>query len=326
MSEINFAWLKQADELRHKDPDAVLRMLLPRASEVKPRFHPMYLGVCGSAFRKRSGKGDCRADLRTAGDYIRMGQHIAWRRGNALAEADLLIRQSYVFGDQGNYTAALRVAERSNALADRGQDKTLRGRSQVEQGRYLYYLNRFSEAEACYDIALKLLPDSEQRYRCATYHALGYCSLELGDPVTAIEYAKLAELLAPDDRSSRAKLMWFRASTLLTLERFEEAEELLTSVLNSLRSIHFGEAALASCDLVKVQILQGKLEEAWSTASSVRSLLIPVSQNELVSAGLAELLRGGRAALDLRTVSRIRSKIDEAREHRLWHSLAAGRS
>ncbi len=71
-----------------------------------------------------------------------------------------------------------------------------------------------------------------------------------------------------------------------------------------------GEEALLICDLVKVQLLRNKGEDAYRTAASMMKLLEPLRADKVVSAAIAELLRSGKDGLTLALVERIQGKIE----------------
>ncbi len=315
------AWLDRIDQLRYEDPQTALDLLLPELDQVSPRLHPLYFGVYGSTWRNLAGRGaQIESGLSLAHQLIVFGQWIAAERGDSAAEANLELRLSYVLADRGSYAEALSRAEHANAIYEREGDVAGRGKALVDQGRYLYYLGRRHEALRAYSAALRLLPKREKSYRCSAYHASGVCHLDLGRPREALRYARLAEPLVPSP-AFEARLRWFQAKIHAGLEEYPRAETCLVVAIDILRRLHYGDAALAAVELVKVQLLQRRSDAAWRTAVTVRELVIPLSRNRIVSAALLELLRGGRAALTLRRVEAVRAQILKARERQDWCSL-----
>ncbi len=316
-------WLDQMDEERYEDPQGALGQLLSRAEEVPLLLHAQFLGVCGSAFRNRAVLCGAAVDLAAAMDCLVMGKYVAWCREDNLATANLMIRETYIHDSRGEYARALQLAEKANAMGDRLQNRTIRGRSLAEQGRSLFHLGRYSDAFQCYTASVDVLPNSERRYRCSAYHALGHCSVAIGDLPSALGYAKLAEPLVPESRPFLTKLRWFQGELCAELGQYSEALGILTDVVENLHTLHIGETVLACCDLMKVQLQMGLAEEAWQTAESAIGIMTAAIRNRTVSAALAELLRGGQSALDLNRVSNVKRQVERAREHRTWRSLAA---
>ena len=320
---VDRAWLERMDARRYEDPRGTIDRLLRRAAEVPPGLHAAFLGVCGSAYRIRSGTGTIRSDLATASRFIRLGQYVARQRRDPLARADLLLRFAYVLADRGHLAEALLRAERANAIFDRAEDRVGRGRALVDQGRYLYYLDRPREAIAAFSAALQLLPDSERRNRFSAFQILGLCCRQIGQLEVALRYAVQAAPLAPG-RWFEGRLRWLQAELHLDLGDLPAAEEHLRAVVEIFRQLHHGEAALASCDLVRVLLLRGQPAAAWATAAAVCDLIIPLGEHQMVTAALVELLRGGEAALTLERVEKAGGQIREARERQDWRSLRAG--
>ncbi len=99
------------------------------------------------------------------------------------------------------------------------------------------------------------------------------------------------------------------------------AGELYRQALEILRTVHYADAALVTVELVRVLILQGRHDEAHRTALTVRQLVIPLQRNRHVSAALVELLRGGREALTLTRVERVRAALEQARTRPDWRTF-----
>ena len=317
----NESWLAELDQLRYEDPSEALAQLEGNAHRVPRELGPLFLGVCGSSYRTLAGRST-RPDqkLKKAEDHILFGQWVANRLGAPTARADLDLRLSYVVADRGDYAKALSIAERACGIFDRAGDATGRGKALADQGQYLIYLKRHQEAAHAYSIALRLIPAEEVRYRFSCFQALGLCSLRADAPEEALKFAELAGQQIPG-RWFEAKLRWLQSKICLALSDLAEAERHAQSTTEIFFRLHYGEAALASCELVSIQLLQGRAEAAWDTAARARQLVLPLSENRVVAAAIAELLRGGQEALTLERVEKVRSAIEEARERRDWRSL-----
>ena len=317
------AQLKELDQLRHDNPKAAIEKLLRHAEEIPHELHPLYLGVCGSTYRLLAGQSrNIEAGLKRADEHIALGLWLAVQDGDDSSAADLLLRRGYVAADRGSYSTALLFAERANAVYDRARARVGRGRALVDQGRYLFHLNRLPDATRSLSAALELLPESEQTNRFSAYQILGMCSVEAGRYRDALEFADRAAQLVPS-RAFEGKLRWLQATICLELQDLEKAEEHLLQILEIFRRLHLGEAALAACELVKVQLLRGHFDAAWRTACATREILIPLGDNyPIVAASIGDLLRDGQAALDLKKVAEFRRQLDKARERRSWRSLA----
>ncbi len=315
------AWLRRLDQERYEDPQRVLKDLEGCRATVPPPHHALFLGVCGSTYRLLAGRSQ-RSEpcLKQAEVHIAFGRWIAAKRGDTSAEADLLLRSSYVVADRGDFRLALARAEQANALAERCQDTVGRGRSLFEQGKYLYYLERTPEAIPAYLAALRLFPASEQASVFSTHQNLGFCYQREKQHGKALAHARAAEELVPSPWFE-AKLYWLQAHLHEDLEDLALAEMKLRRVAEIFSELHYGEAALATVELVRLQLLQGKAEEAGATVRGIVELIVPLGNNQVVAGAIVGLLRGN---LTLSRVEAARSQIETAKECANWHSLAVG--
>lgn len=320
---MNRSWLEEMDQLRYDDPEGALEQLLAKAGSTPAELEAHYLGVCGSAYRNLACRSIQAAPaLEQAREHIALGLWIAGRRGDTRALGDLLLRKSYVVAEHGDYAESLALAERASGLFDRAGHRPGRGKALADQGLYLYNLGRLEEAVSAYAAALELLPREDRRCWCSAHQVSGLCFLKLGQPRKALEYAERAVRFVPDSVAWKTKLRWFQASVLTDLDELELAESQLGGVVEALQSIHYGEAALASCDLVRVQVLRGRPGPAWETAVAAHALVFPLSGHRVVAGALVELFRGGRQALSLELVGKVKATLEKARERREWRSLA----
>lgn len=116
-------------------------------------------------------------------------------------------------------------------------------------------------------------------------------------------------------------MRWLLAAIHIDLGQLGDAEENLIRLINLFSSLHLTETALATTDLVRVQLLRGKSGEAYETAKSMLRLLEPLRNNRIVSAAIADLLRGGEAGLTLALVEQVKATLEAARERPEWRSL-----
>ncbi len=315
------AWLKEMDRARYEDPERVLKDLEGRRATVPPPNQPLYFGVLGSTYRLLAGRSQ-RSEpcLKQAEVHIEFSRWIAKRRGDTSAEVDLHLRSSYVMADRGDFRLALARAEHANALSERCQDIVGRGRSLFEQGKNLYYLQRTPEAIQAYRAALRLLPESEQANVFSAHQALGLCFKRQKHHGKALEHAREAEKLTPSPWFE-AKLCWLKAQLYEGLADLSQAETQFSRAAEIFSDLHYGEAALATVELVRIQVLQGKAEEAAATVRGIVELIVPLGNNQVVAGAIVGLLRG---SLTLDSVENARSQIETARECPKWHSLEVG--
>jgi tetratricopeptide (TPR) repeat protein len=309
-------FLEALDRRRDHDPETALKLAEASIPVVELKRLPRLLGIAGSAQRLLLLLDEAEHTLHAA---IQM----AYEQGDLVCFGNLLRRFSYVALDRGHRATALALAERASVHLLRGGDFEGLAKVAVEQGLCLSYLDRDEEAFQCFQTALARLPEDALRYRCAALQNMARVYENQGQLESALrclaEAEKLSEAMGA---RHRAKLLWLRARLLIKLDMHAEAAELLWDVVNTMRSCHLGEAALATCDLVQVQLKLRAPREAYLTATSMRALVEPLHNSKVITAALAELLRAGQEGLTLALVERIKRQIEsERRQGKIWLSL-----
>ena len=310
-------WLETLDELRYQDPEHVVATAEWHLDHVELELLPQFLGVTGSAWR-------LMLCLDEAEHAIQAGIKIAKDRQEHAVLGNLLQRLSYVAADQGDREEALRLAEKAALIflrIGRWEDVA---KATVEQGIWLFYLDRFSESFEAHSAALKQLPKECPMYRSAAFQYLGLNSRSLGWHKEAIRYLNQAESEAEHGGIcdwSKNKLNWLRAQILVDLGELDVAIELLSAIVEAFRNSHLGDAVLATCDLVRAHLLHNQPEFAYLTATSMKTLVEPLRRHKVISAAIADLLRSGQMGLTLALVETVTSRIEDERRTRAWVSL-----
>lgn len=98
---------------------------------------------------------------------------IARARADHGSFGDLLQRTASVVGDDGDYGGALFLAREATDWHLLGGDMVGVGRTFVDRGVWLYYLEDYREAIAMQERALDELPTSERRHRFTALQGLG---------------------------------------------------------------------------------------------------------------------------------------------------------
>ncbi len=237
-----------------------------------------------------------------------------------------MLRLGYVVADRGDHRQALELAERATGIFSRLADRYGKGRSLIDQALWLWHLGHRHITIRVVDEALPLLQArsaAADRYRAAAFQLRGACFQRLGDLKQALkDLGRAVSALRGDPAAPmKARILWLRATIRTSLEILDSAARDYWRALEILRTVHYADAALVTVELVRVLILQGRHDEAREAALSVRQLVIPLQRNRHVSAALAELLRGGREALTLDRVERIRAALEQARTRSDWRSF-----
>jgi tetratricopeptide (TPR) repeat protein len=307
-------YLDSLDERGYEEPWEVVRLALGAVDDVELALLPRLLGVAGSAFQ-------LLIRLDEAEHAIHAGIGISQRRKDQIAVADLLLRLSFVVADRGEHAEALGIAEKAAIISLRIGDRVGVAKALVDQGIWLNYLDRPQEAIITFETALRDLPDRAKHYRFTAVHSSGVGYQKLGELEKALQCLAIAKDLTPD-KNAEGKLCWLRSSIHQDLGQLDEAESQLRRTVDLFRGLHHGEAALATCDLVRIQLLRGWPADAWRTATTTRALLEPLRHNKIISAALGDLLRCGQAGLTLALVEQVQARIEsERRRHEAWQLL-----
>lgn len=310
------ALLESLDERRRTQPEEALKLALMAVEHVELELLPMLCGVIGSALRLLLRLDD-------AAHWLQLGLRETAHSGDILNHGHLLRRYSYVLAERADFLGAAETAEKATLLLLRGGDETGSAKGWVEQGMWLLYLNQTDGSRSCLELSLRLLPDSEHRYRCTSRHCLALVAQKQGNLETALQCIQIAAAEAPgSEEREKAKFLWLAAKIQADLGEVEDAISTLSEAIRILHRLHPGEAALATCDLVAIYLQAGRCREAYTTAHSMVALLEPLKENRIVSRAIAELLRAGEEGLSLTLLERVSTRIEDERKNlRTWRRL-----
>ncbi len=313
---IGGTYLDTLDQQRYQEPGEVVRLTRWAVDHVELELLPRLLGVAGSAWRLLILLDEAECAIHT-------GIEIAQQRDDRAAVGNLLQRLSYVVADRGDHAEALRMSEQAAVIFLRCGDRLALGKSLVDQGIWLYYLDRPQEAIEAQKAALDQLPAGPSRNRCTALQCMGFAHQRLGDLDAALENVIAAQEAALGiEEWAKGKLMWLRARIHADLGQLDQAACHFREVVDVFHTLHYGETALATCELVRIQLLQERPTDAYLTATSMRALLEPLRHNRIISAAIGDLLRCGRAGLTLALVKRVKTRIEgERKQGQVWRSL-----
>ncbi len=313
--EVSGEELTKLEGMRYEDPKKLVRFAVEAVDRVELEDLPILLGMLGSAWR-------VLGRLRDAEHTIYAGWQISVRRGDHLGAARSVQRMAYVAGARGDHLEALRISkEAANLYAEAG-DLARMGQTFVDQGLFLNYLGHPREGIRAQEAALSYLPEDLARSRFSALQNLARNYQDLGQLEEAKTCARQArEYAAKVEPALLAKLVWFQAKLSLRLQEWAEAETQFREVIDLLGSINPLDVALASTDLIRLQLLRGRPDEGHETAKSMLKLMEPLEKHPLASAAVAELFRSGVKSLTISVVRRARAKIEEERERQKRRSL-----
>ncbi len=298
------------ERARRNSPREVIQQITACLDQADGEQLPRLLSTAGSAWRHLIQLDKAQHALNSA---LQMAEDLDM----PALTGDLLQRLGYVVADAGEHATAWRLARRATDTYTLVADLEGIGKSFVDQGIWLFYLDRTDEAIAAHQAALRYLPPSAEENRCAALQALGLCHRRRGELEEAANYADQARLLEGSlDPFGRARLIWLQGQIAADQERYAEAEESLSEAARSLMKLHPGDAALITTELVHLQLRRGHNERAYETASTMISLVEPLNRQPLISAAVVELLRcclSGRG-LTLSLVAEVKNKLRKQRE------------
>jgi tetratricopeptide (TPR) repeat protein len=272
--------IRRLDELKFTTPEAVVSACEKIYSGVAVVNKSEVLGVCGSAYRNL-------LNLRAACQCLIYALQWSKRLCDTSARARLLQRFSYVQADLGKLARALFLVEQALILHFRAGDIPSAAKAMVDQGTWLFYLDRYEEARAVLACALKLLPESAVRNRTAALAAMSYCHLRLGQAAKAKD---LLPELSPGCMGM-ARVAWLAGEIALEQRYFNEATKQLKVACDGLA--HPGDKLLATTDLVRALLKKGDGAAAGLLARSAQAIASPLKANPAVWAAANELQLAG---------------------------------
>ena len=310
-------WIQTLDDQRLENPARVVELARWGVDHVELELLPRLLGAAGIALV-------VLVRLQEAQHVLTAGIDFAIQHRDRAATGNLLRRLASAIGYQGDPGEALRLVERATLIHFRTGDSEEIGKSLAAQGTWLYYLGRHEEAVEILRRSTELLVLSPSRERFAAYQSLGHNYRALGDLIAAKDSLQQAgQALPENDPWSRGKLLWLQASVQLDLGDATSAIALFQDVIQIFHGVHPGEAALATCELIRVKLKQGDLAGARLAAIGLKPLIEPLRHNKVISAALADLLRLGRKSLTLALVQQAITKIEGERQSlQEWSNLS----
>lgn len=310
--------VQHLDQARREHPKETVQRISGLLERADDEQLARLLGIAGSAWRQLFQLTKARHALGTA---LQMAEEL----NKPALIADTLQRLGYVMADGGEHATAWRLARRATDLYTQVAHFEGIGRSYVDQGIWLFYLDRVDEAIAAQEAALRYLPDSATENRCAALQGLGLYYRQQGQLDRAADYAEQARALESFlDPFSRARLIWLQGQIAADLGHLEEAETFLSESADSLVNLHPADAALVTTELVHLQLRQGQQEKAYRTAGTMIGLVEPLNRHPLISAAIVELLRcclSGQG-LTLSLVVAVEEKLRKERERNQRSRLA----
>jgi tetratricopeptide (TPR) repeat protein len=275
--------IAELDHQRYTDPEAALRRVREALEDCPELAGARLLGVAGSCqrllLRLDEAKGDLYAGLETAE-----------KLGAVTVQAELYQRSSYVASDLKRPELALQIISEAHFLYETAGDRAGVGRTLVDRGRVLFYLERDEAAVAAQERALELLPESDTRNRFAALNGLGIYSLNLGDLPRSKGFSRRSQALQPAlPLYFSAPGFWLDGRQLMAAGRPGAAAASYSKALDYYLPSYPGQAAIVGVELVTAQFYAGQVGEAVATAHRLLYVAAELHRNPIVCRALQNL-------------------------------------
>ncbi len=311
-------YLRELDSLHYADARLVRDQAIAAVRHIPRSLLPRLLGVYASALRLLEKHNGAQHALTT-------GLELAMAQDDVSTIGDLWQRFAFVVADSGNYQRALAISERAERIHVRVGDDIAIGKTLIDQGIWLYYLDWPLESIELHLAALpRLLHDPQlRRSRATALQTLGFNYLKLQDLDRAEAYAAQARQEASElGPWVFGGILWLQADIATARGRYEEAEGFFREAVEIFSPTSAGQAALASIELVRSLLLQGRDREAHETAKAMARLveLLHRKKNRVAEAALTELIRCGleRRGLSLALLDSTAQKIRKSRKKKRY--------
>jgi hypothetical protein len=183
-----------------------------------------------------------------------------------------------------------------------------------------YHLEEYRESIAANFAALRHLPRSEEDNRFTALLGLAYDHQALGELTAARRWAAAAERARTGVADAMvASLRWLRARLAMDLGDFAEAEEQYRRAVDHyLERDQPLDAATATVELARAQLLGDRAAAAAATARSMMRYIGPLEPSRLATGAVIDLARTAVAgeALTLDRLEEARRRLARARRER----------
>ncbi len=268
---------------------------------------PLLLGLFGSALRLES-------DLPHAAVILRSAAEIARAADSPAAEADVLLRRSYLALEREQHTRAIQYAERTVVLFGRLDDREGEGRGYLARGTFQFYTRQYRDALR--DFAAALDRSTVAPRLIAAHQGRAFCWLELDQVESARrEVSAARQLTSQLPGWMEGNLFWLDARLAQGNERlryFQMAQAQLCD--------RPADCAQVTVELIETALALGNDQVAFAEATGLCALVERNARNPRVQKAVTHLIRH-RTQLTPKLVANIRGAIDRSRAERLAHLL-----
>ena len=277
------AALEAACEARWEAPDETLAALEALLPTLESQLVPRFLATVGHCYRLTFA-------LEAAEQAFFVGRELARHQGDEAVNSMLLARSAYVASDRGSWAQALALAVEATTIGLRRGEQDVVACGLVDQGIFLYHLDRHDEAIDTQKTALSSLPQDRDRHRAAALQVLALCHQKAGDLAEAVQFAKEARgALRRQTAFDRGRFLWVEGTIACSHGELRCAKACFTQARDALE--HPADVALLTTELIHVLLASGRVEAAYAEARSLIELVEPLGEDRIVSAAILELIR-----------------------------------
>ncbi len=296
--------LQKLESALQADPRGVRRSVRRDLHLAARQEIPLLLGIYGSALRIES-------DLSHAAVVLREAQEIARELDLPAAEADLLIRFSYVALDRDGTARALSYAKDAVLGYTRLDDHEGEGRGFLTTGMFQYYSAEYHEALR--DLKACLKRCTMPRRLISAHQIQALCYVALDQPERARQEADAAWQLVPEGASwVRGKLSWLDARLAYGQARVDH----LRAAQDEFLRTRPGECLLVTVDLVEALLASDRLDDASEEIPRLCDLVERAAECQQVQRAVSKLI-SHRSRLTPRLITDLRKALDRARDRKL---------
>jgi len=261
------SWFEKLERERLDQPREIVRAIENAVKTVDLGHFPRLYGIYGPALRQLSNFSAARWSY-----YL--GMSVASRVDDISALGDLTQKSAWVEAAEGGLATARKRLEIATSLYSEVGDINSIGKTLVDRGIIYFLKKKHSDSNRCLTSALSFLSDNEFENRASAHQHLAMNYHAMNSKELALDHlVKAHALVGYCSKSTYVRLMWFDARhkfEILELDAAADAFEKISDYF--FKSETYREAALATAELGRCRLAQGKLREAEALCESFRFL------------------------------------------------------
>jgi tetratricopeptide (TPR) repeat protein len=314
------SWFERLERERLDQPREIVRSIENAAKTVDLGHLPRLYGIYGPALRQLSRLPEARWAY-----YL--GMSVARRVDDISALGDLTQKSAWVEAAEGGLATARKCLEIATSLYSEIGDVNSIGKTLVDRGIIYFLDKKHLASNRCLESALSFLSESEFENRASAHQHLAMNCHAMNSKKLALYHLEQAQALAAYcSKLTFVRLMWFEARhkfEILNLDAAADAFEKISDYF--LKSENYREAALATAELGRCRLAQGKLREAESLCETFRFLSFHLKGTPAAEARRIHVAGRSCALKDSMLVDAINVlKDDKARAQALALATAVG--